>query len=464
MFRLIFILVLLNFVLVNCKNCDEHCFSDSSKPCEKVNEPKCFISTICQNAVVCCRLNDNLDEYLVSDNITFSTKNINYLHILNSNFNNFTLSMSKWLKNLKSLAVTNGRLKQFNPILKKMSPLECLNLSSNSLTTVGSLKYAGKLRTLDLSNNSLPDIPDEIPQTSPNIKIDISDNQLSCDNLSKGLKSSKYKNLDFENPNNTWCILTKNKQIWIDYPGRLSLSALEKLSENQTNCAIPNCKCGIHRVDTSNSKLWTTVDCSNAKLQELPKLLPENCFSLNVSYNNISSLKGIHNPSYDSLSELDAQHNLITSIDDLEGSKFIDNFRRLDLRNNSITSISTHPFRFDRASQKELSLGYNYIECDCNVAKTLKEWLRINDKDIKDKEEVFCKGKLGKVIDLDPSELCRKDPSLTDYIYYIIAAEVLLLTLLIAKVSYDYWVFKGTGYLPWPASKMPKLPCDWLCE
>lgn len=35
---------------------------------------------------------------------------------------------------------------------------------------------------------------------------------------------------------------------------------------------------------------------------------------------------------------------------------------------------------------------------------------------------------------------------------------------LIAKVSYDYWVFKTAGYLPWPANKMPRLPCDWLCE
>lgn len=35
---------------------------------------------------------------------------------------------------------------------------------------------------------------------------------------------------------------------------------------------------------------------------------------------------------------------------------------------------------------------------------------------------------------------------------------------LVAKVTYDYWIFKSAGYLPWPANKMPRLPCDWLCE
>jgi len=69
-----------------------------------------------------------------------------------------------------------------------------------------------------------------------------------------------------------------------------------------------------------------------------------------------------------------------------------------------------------------------------------------------------------RVIELQEAKLCQSPPDWTDYIYYLIAAEVLLLLALITKVSYDYWVFKTAGYLPWPASKMPKLPCDWLCE
>nr|CAD7575764.1 unnamed protein product [Timema californicum] len=74
------------------------------------------------------------------------------------------------------------------------------------------------------------------------------------------------------------------------------------------------------------------------------------------------------------------------------------------------------------------------------------------------------KNNLKTVIDLDKNLVCMTQRVWTDYIYYIIAGQVALLLLLVSKVSYDYWVFKTTGYLPWPASKMPKMPCDWLFE
>jgi hypothetical protein len=68
------------------------------------------------------------------------------------------------------------------------------------------------------------------------------------------------------------------------------------------------------------------------------------------------------------------------------------------------------------------------------------------------------------VMDLDHNKVCSYPRVWTDYINYIIAGEVVLLLLLISKVSYDYWVFRTAGYLPWPASKMPKMPCDWVFE
>lgn len=96
-----------------------------------------------------------------------------------------------------------------------------------------------------------------------------------------------------------------------------------------------------------------------------------------------------------------------------------------------------------------------------------KVWLLTKVEYIPDYQEILCENMRLKVIELDQSKLCQGQHDWTDYISYInyiIAAEVLLLIGLIAKVSYDYWVFKTAGYLPWPASKMPKLPCDWLCE
>lgn len=68
------------------------------------------------------------------------------------------------------------------------------------------------------------------------------------------------------------------------------------------------------------------------------------------------------------------------------------------------------------------------------------------------------------VHELSEMKLCHTPHDWTDYIYYLITLEVLLLIALIMKVTYDWTVFKSAGYLPWPASKMPKLPCDCLCE
>lgn len=82
---------------------------------------------------------------------------------------------------------------------------------------------------------------------------------------------------------------------------------------------------------------------------------------------------------------------------------------------------------------------------------------------ITDFDDILCSDSK-RVIDLQEKNLCQPPHDWADYIYYVIAAEVLLLVSLILKVSYDYWVFHTAGYLPWPASKMPKLPCDWLCE
>lgn len=75
--------------------------------------------------------------------------------------------------------------------------------------------------------------------------------------------------------------------------------------------------------------------------------------------------------------------------------------------------------------------------------------------------EVYC---YVQVMELDQNKVCTYPRVWTDYINYIIASEVVLLLLLVSKVSYDYWVFRTAGYLPWPASKMPKMPCDWVFE
>lgn len=111
-----------------------------------------------------------------------------------------------------------------------------------------------------------------------------------------------------------------------------------------------------------------------------------------------------------------------------------------------------------------LYLEGNHLHCDCNSAKVTKLWLLARKNHIPDCEQIHCENLAQDVIHLSETKLCQSPHDWTDYIYFLIAGEIILLVALFTKVSYDYYVFKTAGYLPWPASRMPKLPCDWLCE
>lgn len=91
-------------------------------------------------------------------------------------------------------------------------------------------------------------------------------------------------------------------------------------------------------------------------------------------------------------------------------------------------------------------------------------WLLTRTNHISDYDRILCENFAFRVMELSEMKLCQSPHDWADYIDILIAAELFLLFSLVLKVTYDYWVFKMSGYLPWPASKMPKLPCDWLCE
>lgn len=151
----------------------------------------------------------------------------------------------------------------------------------------------------------------------------------------------------------------------------------------------------------------------------------------------------------------------------MEGTEFKDNFEVLSLRGNKLKQIPIYLLTKTLERNPRgiaLNLARNKLNCDCNTATELRLWLLGHKSSVKDYDEVECDNLPEKVIQLQETKLCQSKHDAMDYIFYLIAAEVLLLLALILKVSYDYYVFKTQSYLPWPANKMPKLPCDWLCE
>lgn len=160
-------------------------------------------------------------------------------------------------------------------------------------------------------------------------------------------------------------------------------------------------------------------------------------------------------------------NNQISSLLDLEGTAFKDDFEVLSLRGNKLKQIPIYLLTktIDKSPLgKRLYFANNRLNCDCNSATELRLWLLGHKVSVKDYDLIKCDNLPDTVIQLMEAKLCQSKHEAMDYIFYLIAAEVLLLLALILKVSYDYYVFKTQSYLPWPANKMPKLPCDWLCE
>ncbi|XP_075154915.1 leucine-rich repeat domain-containing protein hfw [Haematobia irritans] len=391
------------------------------------------------------------------------------LHIYNMTMNEIDLS-SPIFQTLQSLAITDGNITNTVKTFSRMSKVKCLNLSNNNLSNV-TMKTSVMLKFLNLSHNNLTEIP-KITQNH-NITLDIRMNKrMVCEKLMATIFRGSFK---FVAPNSTYCLLDSAFN-WFNSTDYIAISQLDIIRRFYTDCPViqgkGNCKCNPEHMlsagDPSKNKIFCRVDCSNLGLTELPPKLPENTFLLNITNNNISVI-GDHfhnNPTYQTIVKLFADNNRIESMHDLEGTQFMDHFQKLYLRNNHLKRLPEYLLTnvLDSNVGRVIFLGGNKLMCDCNSAKVLKLWLLKRSRDIPDYNEIMCRNMPQRIMELQEIKVCQSPHDWTDYVYYLIATEVILLIALITKVSYDYWVFKTAGYLPWPASKMPKLPCDWLCE
>lgn len=452
----------------------------SSNDCAHLPESECpERSVVCRcrrfdmNRVICCHVMSDfeLKEGLACASATQpGTKAV---HVRNASLDRLDAGSQFW-QSLVSLAITDSHVSSIFGHFT--GSLTCLNLSSNGLVEADpqAFKHLTELTLLDLSHNKLKHLP-EINVKQPHFWLDISGNsELWCQSLTNlmGLVRDKEKQLHFYNENSTSCLSSTNFH-WFNTTESIPLKEVEGLIKLQQQCPGGDgyeCKCQSYRLDMVPGKpltLSVMVDCSNSQLIALPPILPPNTIFLNVTNNNITDLEPLSvNPHYQFVREFYADNNKVKSINVLEGSTFIDIFNVLSLRNNDLKTIPKYILAnaFDRVRHRRLHLGLNRIKCGCSTAQGLKVWLMANKIHIPDYDELLCTNVPEKVSELDQNKMCVSPRDWKDYIYYIIGAEVALFLLLISKVSYDYWVFKTAGYLPWPASKMPKMPCDWVFE
>ncbi|KAL1512987.1 hypothetical protein ABEB36_002479 [Hypothenemus hampei] len=356
-------------------SCNNPCFHQPVEACppHAPNMCKCRLLPNCQKAAVCCNVtNFTLKEGLACANIT-AGNGVESLHIRNASFDSFNLSLSQsvW-RMVRYLTITDGNISRIDGEFAKHSRVSCLNLSSNHINTIEdrALGTLYNLSILDLSYNNLTEVPSVRKES---VTLDISNNSnLICSKLKDTLVSRPE--IIFNNENNTFCI-TSRDFVWFQTAETLPFSQVKAVHELQKNC-YHNCTCETYRLNLSQGKLPTfevAMNCSGKEFLSLPIPLPDNTIMLDVSNNNITSIKELSDPSYQNLRHFIADNNKISSIQPLEGTKFISNFETLSLQRNHIKILETYVLdniQFERNyNQRKVKLGFNKLQCDCNTMK-----------------------------------------------------------------------------------------------
>lgn len=217
-----------------------------------------------------------------------------------------------------------------------------------------------------------------------------------------------------------------------------------------------SCQCYIFNIKTP---LWVKVDCRGSNLTRLPEFLPPNTQVLNVSNNMIKSLEPVRtNPSYAHLRQLMASDNQITTMADLIGSPFVKNSpTTINLQYNKLTVFNLDILRpiLSNTDNHPHSTRYLFAKnpwsCDCESVNEIQQFVYEYKVFLRDADYLACGVEESPLfIKLDYNSLCTDDSGV-DYMVILIVVEVLLLTLILSKLSYDIWQYRRTGELPWLA-------------
>lgn len=320
-------------------------------------------------AIVCCNVTDiNKAISCVGTNMSSYL----HIHIINAEQAEVNLTQMNLVKQVDSLIITDGFINKISGHFSRFSSIKCLNFSNNNIKEINerALLNLNLLQILDLSANNLTRLP-----TPPNTaKVNMRGNvRISCKNVSSAIE----RGVDFLYKEISVCEV-ETVYHWFNDTAQISIQKLENVKQLDEECP-DGCKCvpdGMvySRIEggENNLEFIAKVDCSNRGLTKLPMKLPENTLSLNISNNSISSLTAlIDNDYYQNIRVLYADDNLITSIVQLEGSKFLENFTKLSLKNNKIKHI---PFYILSNLERNLNgklvyLGGNRIHCECQTFK-----------------------------------------------------------------------------------------------
>ncbi|XP_003739784.1 carboxypeptidase N subunit 2 [Galendromus occidentalis] len=385
-------------------------------------------------------------DYVILTNVTFGT-DISWpdvlpseiakeLRIEDSKFEDERILRKLFVNNIGVLSILRSGLSVL-PVFNATS--ECLtrkaNFSGNSIGTVTeeafNVLYARCkfLEDLDLTRNSIRKFPKFAAQNVSKCKLHLENNPLSCTDNDHLTLNQRTRDMLIRTPH---CEKDgKLVQFWF---------------HDSPICA--RCSCYIH------SDIY--VNCSGRGLDSLPAGLPRETTHLDVSVNQLTSLRipeESHWREYNAIKHLNASHNPITSIDDY--SPHICNLMMLDVSSASLTalpqSLVDELLNTSRCvpllSVGRLLLGHNPWRCDCDLLP-FKRFLGERAREIVDFFTVQCDKRGEEVYTVQEETLCPPPFYELNPWDVAIVTMTILITLMIYKTIRDYYIQKHTGKLP----------------
>lgn len=382
------------------------------------------------------------------------------------NYKNYSLLLNNFLVQASHVEI----LKVFNSNITYIKgPHQANDIKNITITNTNVVKldknfllFLGKLEYLDLRHNHLQDVFLPHHAGSNLSHVYLSDNSWNCSlNLDWILQLNRTVVRDIHH------LKCSKKMYSVLYYAKF-------LQDAQVNCPR-HCECTMPIILRSFHSAAITltpkvvVNCTDRNLEFLPSYLPKYTQILHAERNHISDLAPlVGNSAYKSVVKLYLDHNLIESVDDLEGSSWLSRFQVLSLNGNHITQLPTYAFTHALRQNPnmplavQISLGGNPWRCDCVFIPGFQEMLMEYQDQIRDANEIKCcyvqgdENSMSPIMGLSRASVCRLPTEYSiqalDLLNIVLAS---LIILVLGKLAYDYYYFKRTGRLPWIVTKMP---------
>lgn len=367
---------------------------------------------------------------------------------------------------LRWLSLTNSNLQSDHRLdFSRFRVLEHLDLSNNNLTEVTCNWFpTDHLRYLDLSINSLINLTcDNFFQSFTQLYfLNIANNSLASIRVEPS-DQVPISLIEAHVENNFWncdkqllsfisLVTAHSASVFRNSPIIRCVEPIDlvEMSFAQVSAINEADICNVCHCFSIRASLG--VNCTARNLSRLPETLPLNTKVLFLDHNELESLQvptnnltGEPMPGWSSVIRLSAQHNKITSLQELEAN-YLKNLLTLNLSNNRLTDIPVHVLERLRELQ-ELSLGGNPWDCDCNTV-SFQQWLRTQIK--VDMDRIRCADKRFKlpIYRIPLSELCPLPAKAIEWLDIFNVTFAFLTAFIVIKLVYDYFWQKRTGRLP----------------